>query len=223
MLSQLGRYDEARADLAQMPLIIERLDGDNKYRFLWSIWVNIIDARMDLCEQRFPQAKLKTQKALDLVSNLSKIEDTIAIAKSTLGLAHSLSDATLYGKKLCEDAFAIAMQSGEPRTISTVRLALAEAMLKNGDHEEALTVALQAQQSFAQARRQESEWRAWLIAGTASQRLGNYEAMREQLSRANKLLLNLQEKWGPEDFSSYLMRGDVRLYNEQLDVALASK
>ena len=82
--------------------------------------------------------------------------------------------------------------------------------------------ALQAKERFAQAAQSESEWRAWLIAGLASQRLNNPVATREQMSRASETLLSLQQKWGGEHFNSYLTRPDIQLHRKQLDQAFVA-
>jgi len=55
----------------------------------------------------------------------------------------------------------------------------------------------------------------------ANQRLGNVEAMRQQLSNAQSLLNTLKEKWGSEAFSSYSSRPDIQAAQQQLQSMLA--
>ena len=83
--------------------------------------------------------------------------------------------------------------------------------------------ALRAQERFAANNQQESEWRAWLIAGLASHRLNNLDAARQQLSNARNLLNGLEKRWGTDHFKTYLARPDVQFYRRQLDKAFLTK
>jgi hypothetical protein len=98
-----------------------------------------------------------------------------------------------------------------------VRIALAEAALETGDAKGAMEAALAAQQTWAKLHKPEHEWRAWLIAARASQRLGAVDAMRDQLSQARKLFKALQKLWGDEAFNAYKLRTDVQTYQQQMD------
>jgi len=216
MLWQLGRYKEARESLNELSSLAARLDKDNNYRQLWSAWTYIINARISLSEQRFAEAKIGAQRAIVQVIS-PQYEITIAEAKSTLGLAQALSGTPLNGKKLCEEAVETATRAGDSRVLSTTLLVLAEVQLENKDAQGALIAAMKAQKGFLIGHRQESEWRAWLIAARASQRVGDYEAMRNCLSRANSSLSSLQETWGAEPFKNYLSRADIQLRYKQLN------
>jgi len=100
-------------------------------------------------------------------------------------------------------------------------LALAEAMLESGDAKRALSTALQAQESFTRAGRQESEWRAWVVVARAGQRAGDEATVRQSAPRAEGLLLNLRQKWGEEIYNAYLTRPDVRQFRKHLGQLLA--
>lgn len=102
-------------------------------------------------------------------------------------------------------------------------LALAEALLENGDMDESLTNALRAQERFAATNQQESEWRAWLIAGLASHRLNNLDGARQHLSNAGNVLNGLEKRWGTDHFNTYLARPDVQFYRKQLDKTSLTK
>jgi len=65
---------------------------------------------------------------------------------------------------------------------------------------------------MASSGQQESEWRAWLLAALASQRIGDKAAAQEQLTHAKDTLAQLQQKWGSASFESYLTRPDVKTY-----------
>jgi hypothetical protein len=95
-------------------------------------------------------------------------------------------------------------------------LALAEADLAASDARSALEQATAVQARFAKAGQQESEWRAWLLASLASQRLSDSDKAREQLAQAKAVLSQLQQKWGAEAFQKYLTRPDIQVYYRQL-------
>ena len=82
---------------------------------------------------------------------------------------------------------------------------------------------LSAQKRFDTANQQESEWRAWLIAGLASHRLNNLDGAREQLSNAGNVLNGLEKRWGTDHFNTYLARPDVQFHRKQLDKARLTK
>ena len=122
---------------------------------------------------------------------------------------------------MCEEAVGAATHAGDPRMLSDALLALAEAMLESGDAERALSAAMQAQESFTRAGRQESEWRAWVVAARAGQHAGNEATVRQSALRAEGLLLNLRQKWGEEIYNAYLTRPDVRQSRRHLSQLLA--
>lgn len=220
MLARLGRNQEAHTALEQLSSFTDRLSNDNNNKQVYTAWSYLIAARMALSERNFAEAKMKSQQTLAAIT--AQNQNTLAIAKATLGLSQSLSGAKDEGKKVCEEAVAIATRTGDLRLLSDTRLILAEALLESGDAKGALTTALQAQENFARAHKQESEWRAWLIAGRASQRLHNYDAMRQQLLNAREALAKLETAWGAEAFNGYLNREDIRIYHKQLDAVIPS-
>jgi tetratricopeptide (TPR) repeat protein/predicted Ser/Thr protein kinase len=215
MLARLGRHDEARASLSELSAFTRQLSDDNNYKRVWTAWSHIINARLALAERNYAEAKSESRQALEVIALLNK--NTLAIATGVLGLANVLSGEKAQGRKLCEEAAATAMQTGDARLLADTRLMLAEALLESGDERGALKVALQAQESFARLRKQESEWRAWLVAARASQFLGDHEAARGHFSRARDLLTKLRECWGAEAFNGYLKRPDIQAYYRQLD------
>ena len=110
----------------------------------------------------------------------------------------------------------MATQAGDPWLLSRARLALSAALLEDNDAPDALTNALQAQESFARAGQQDSEWRAWLLAARASRRTGDELKAREYAAHAADSLANLQQKWGDDNYNSYLARPDVQFFRKQL-------
>src|SRR5205814_10183104 len=89
--------------------------------------------------------------------------------------------------------------------VTAAQLALAEMMLLNKDTA-ALQTALEAQKMFGQAGQKDSEWRALLIAGRASDQAGDKSATQSYVTRANQACNELQQKWGADAYGSYLRR-----------------
>ena len=109
------------------------------------------------------------------------------------------------------------MKTGGDHADADSRLALSKALLETGKAKEALDASLIAQAAFASQHRDESEWQAWLIAAQANEKLQQYDAMLQQLSRARALFEGLQSKWHGESFDSYIARADISQKRQQID------
>jgi len=215
MLARLGRYVEANAALDQLTPFLDRLPAENKYKAIWTAWGFLIRAQMALSERDFSQAKARCKEALSVMVGNNRSANTEAAIKSTLGLAEVLSGSLVSGLKLCREAVALVASVGDHSDAET-HLALADALFENGHLSEALANALLAQQQFASRRRIESEWRAWITAARASERLGNVDARREQLLKAQAILTILERNWDAAAFNSYLTRADIQSQYRQL-------
>jgi hypothetical protein len=95
-------------------------------------------------------------------------------------------------------------------------LAQAVAALESGNAEKALKLALQAEERFAKGAQLESQWRASVIAGRASQRLGDNNKAVEQFAQGKNILRQLQQKWGEEAYKGYISRPDIQMYFKEL-------
>jgi tetratricopeptide (TPR) repeat protein len=215
---RLGSYDKAHADL-DAASAIARQEGSS-FRELQA-FINLVEAQMALGERRFPEAAAKSQEAINLAGEQNKL--VAARGKYTTGLAKALSGQASGGEAACQEASDAASSLGDPLLLARTQLALAEAAFAAGDTERALASAKQAQVFFSNAGMPESEWRAWLIAGLASQKAGDSDNAQSSLSRAANLLASLEQKWGTEVFNSYLTRSDVRFYRKQLEQGSAVK
>ncbi|HYR74665.1 MAG TPA: tetratricopeptide repeat protein [Pyrinomonadaceae bacterium] len=209
---RLGRYADARADLDQATTIAKR--DDSSFKELQA-YVGLIDAQIAFSERRFSDAITKSEQSLDLAG----VQNKIATVRGELliGLSQSLSGQAGKGRDTCQKAVDIAPAIGDPLLLARARLALAEAMLVSGDARQALSTAQQAQAFFATAGLPESEWRAWLIEGLASRKLGDQSNAKAYLARASELLSSLRQKWGAEVYDSYVQRTDIQTYRKQLD------
>jgi tetratricopeptide (TPR) repeat protein/tRNA A-37 threonylcarbamoyl transferase component Bud32 len=211
VLWQMGRYKEARAALAEATPIAE--GSGNAYKQLLAE-IHMIEGRLELSDWDFARSKVHSKQALALAGALYK--ETAVQAKHTLGLAEIRSRATRRGSLLCAEAVDMASGTGDPQLIAGALLASAEGMLESGDAQRALEISMRAQDSFARFGQQDSEWRAWMIAAQAKQRLGEPGAAREYALNAEARRSNLEQKWGQEAFGGYLRRPDVQHFRKQL-------
>jgi len=215
LLWQLGRYEEARAAIQEASSIAQASGGTNK---LLLTALRMIEARMEFSELHNQLAGMKSKQALNLAGKQYKV--TAIQARYVLGLIQSHSGAARGGRQLCEAAIDMATQIGDQQLISAALLAQAEVLLDGGDARGALQTALRAQASFAHFGQKESEWRAWLLAARASQRLSQQAVMREYASNANARLARLEHEWGAEPYRGYLSRQDIQLSLKQLGLLL---
>ncbi len=215
VLWEMGRYEEARP-LLDEALTVANRPGD-EIKALLAV-INLNAAEIALSQQLYPLAREKSQQALELADTKN---ETAIEAKRVLGLALAFSGATREGRRACEEALELATASKNPWLISRAQLALAEVLLLANDPQGALTNALAAQGSFERSGRQASEWRAWLVAARASQRLNDEVKAREYESRAAQTLSGLEKKWGAEIYSRYLTRADVQYLRKQLNEEVA--
>jgi len=215
MLARLGRHEEARASLDLLSTILNQLSSDNNNKQVWTAWSHLIAARIALSERRLPEARAKCLQALNAAATQNK--NTIAMAKATLGLIETFSGKTTEGRKLCEEAASIAKQTEDLRLLSDIQLILAEVLLESGDGRGASAAALQSLEGFERQRKQESEWRARLVAARASLLVGDQEAAREHFARARAALLGIQKVWGAQDFESYRSRPGIQLSLKHLN------
>lgn len=218
VLWRLGRYTEARDLLNESRALADRPDGGFKALLAEVYQAN---ARLLLSERQFSEAKAEAQRAFDL--SREKYPETASEAKRVIGLSQAFNGAKREAVASCQEAFEIAARSNDPWQVSRMQLALAEALLEEGEAQAALEKALQAQESFARYGQQESEWRAWLVAARASRSLSDENRTREYATRASGLLSNLEQKWGSDVYHSYLKRPDMQYANKQLSELLAGK
>lgn len=215
LLWQLGRYAEARDTLAQATDVASRPGGLDKQLLAW---IHLFKAQMALSELKHKEAAAESRKAIALGGGSQDKAFTVQ-ASYTSGLAQ-INSGTSSAITSCQKAFDIATSSGKPRQVSSAQLALAETLLASGDANNALTFALQAQETFARLGRRHSEWRAWLIAAQANQRQRNEAKAQESAVRAAELLAALEKTFGVNDYAAYLSRPDVQLYRKQLEQLL---
>jgi tetratricopeptide (TPR) repeat protein len=211
ILWHLGRNQQARDALGEALQIASQ--PDNAYKPLVPD-IQLSYAQVFLCERKYPEAIRQSEAAMKLAGDQYK---SVAIAaRYTLGLAKALSGSGPAGLALCEEATKEARGLADVGLLSRSLLAQAQAALESGAAPLALKLAIEAQERFARSGQQESEWRAWLIAARASDRLGDVPASREQFAKAKEVLLRLEQKWEPDAYKQYLNRADIQMYRNQL-------
>ena len=209
MLWHLGRYEAARGAFNEAISIADQPSVRNKQ--MWDS-LSLVEAQMELSARQFSEAISRGKQALALNAK----NDHAVEAKSVIGLAKTLAGAKREGMRICLEAVEAARRTTYPPILSNALLALAEAMIENGDAQHGLTSALEARDRFASAGKLESEWRALQFAARASLLAGDAIKAREYATEAERLLSNLQEQWGTEAYSGYLTRPDVQQQRRHL-------
>ena len=212
VLSRLGRFDEAKALLEQASAIANK-PGNELKRL--SAETQLAFAEIALMQGNFANAKGTAEKALEAAGTEFKYVATGA--KIVIGLSESYSGAKEAGKQTTSEAVDLAKQLKDPAELATTQLALAVAMLIEGDSKAAASYALQAQEVFARLDQPESEWQALLIAAQANQNSGDKNGARAYAMRAKDTFSKLEQRWGSENYKWYLSRPDIQRFRKQLE------
>jgi hypothetical protein len=174
-------------------------------------------AQQALSQRRFAEARSKAEHALALAGD--EYKSVTIEAKLAICLAQAFSGSASDGKASCDSAVKLANDAGDNALLSRAMLSLAEATLAAGDPQDARSTAIAAQSRFAKMGQLESEWRAWLIAGLASQRLNDADQAQQQLAQAKAVVSQLEHKWEADTFKGYIARPDIQVYYKQLGPA----
>jgi serine/threonine-protein kinase len=206
-LWQLGRYDEAGQALAQAT-------GQSPDKDMLMI-ASLVEADMALSQGRFGDARAKGGETLAATQAAGGRKDMTADADVIMCLADAFGGAPARGKPLCAEAARLAAETGDPLSVSSTQLALAEALLEAGDAAGARTAALAAEGFFARSGHIESDWRALVVAGKACRLAGDGATAQDYFARAAAQLAQLERSWG-EEAAGYLSRQDVQRLRREL-------
>ena len=212
ILGRLGRFDEAKALLDQASAIANKPGGELKRL---SVECQLGFARIALMRDDFANAKTTAEKAFEAAG--TEFKDTAIGAKTLMGLAESYGGGKAAGKQTASAAFDLARQLNDPAQLASAQLALAAAMLLADDSRAAVSNALQAEEVFAKLGQLESDWQALLIVAQANQNLGDKARAREYAMRAKDRFSKLEQRWGSENYKSYLSRPDIQRLRKQLE------
>jgi tetratricopeptide (TPR) repeat protein len=214
----LGQNDEARRLLGEASDIAKQ--KGSSYSALQAA-ISLVEAQIALSERHYPEAEAHSRQALDLAGAEDKF---VAVqGKYLMGLSQVLGGRAPAGQALCRQASDAAVPLGDPLLIAKSQLALAEAALAAGDAKTAIDAAKHAQTFFVGAGLSESNWRAWLIAGMASQKANDQNNAQVYLTSAVNGLSSLQQKWGEQVFKSYVARPDIQVYRRNLEQSSAAR
>jgi tetratricopeptide (TPR) repeat protein len=213
-LVQLGRYDEANSLLEQAAGIANRPGGELK---ALSADLKLMSAEISLAQENFSEALKKAQELVRAVgSTFPEVEGS---SKRLLGLSQAHVGTTNSAIQNCESALQIAIRSNDDLQVARSNLALAEVLIMKKQADVAVSAALAAQKSFNAGGQKESEWRSLLMAALASEQLGNTEKAGAYRAQASQVLSTLQQRWGTDNYNTYLMRPDVQRLRKQLGLS----
>ena len=216
ILGRLGRFNEVQPLLDQAAAIADKPGGELKRL---SLEVKLVAAEIALSQERFPEARDKTEKLMATAGE--EFPEISLNGRLVLGLAQAYSGAAATGKTKCLEALNLARQLNDPWEVAKAQLALAETMLLSGDSQGAVSNAVQARDVFTRLGQQASEWRALAVAALASARLGDKNKAQEYASRAKESGAALEQRWNKDNWNTFLARPDVQRLRKQLDRAMS--
>jgi tetratricopeptide (TPR) repeat protein len=211
MMWRLGDYDGATNALKEATTIADKPTGGYK-AVLAAIYQ--YEGELELSQRHFAEAIKRSDDAIAAAGD--QYIDIVVRAKRVAGLAKSFSGNKGDGRKLCDESAQLASKTQDPRLIATSSLALAEAMLLNGDAKSAINLISGLIDNFARANQWDSEWRACVIAARASEESGDPAKAREYSTRAKETLGKLEQRFGADAFKQYLTRQDLQSYQQQV-------
>jgi tetratricopeptide (TPR) repeat protein len=212
MLWQLGDCEGADGFLNEATQIAEGPGGPFR-----SLLASVLRVRGQMEASKLNFAEAQTESVNALTAAGREYQETIILAKLTLGLVHAKTGEHRAATVFCEEALDLANSTDDPFLISNSWLGCAEMLLASRKFPEALEKAFQAQQAFSRSGQLDSEWRAWLIAARARQQLGNAKLARECASNARDIFTKFEQRLGSKDFQGYLSRKDIQDCQQQLN------
>ena len=207
---RLGHYDRAEPLLDETWKTVS--ESKDKYQQLVPT-VRLYQAQLRLSQRNFHDAITFANEAITAAGTQNP--DVVIEAKSVIGLAKAQSGNGSEGVRSCDEAVKMAAAGGDLLLQSRALLVKAEAALLSNDAKTALNLASDVQPRFAQGEQYESEWRAWLIASRASEKLGDKTKAQEQLTNALSARSKLEQEWGSEAFKQYKTRPDIRVFYQE--------
>jgi tetratricopeptide (TPR) repeat protein len=209
ILWRLGQYNAAQSLFEDL----SAATGDPKNGFKqFEPLVQVMIAQARLSQRNFAEAISLSSQTLKAAGQ--KDPEVAIQSRYTLGLAKAFSGDRKEGLKLCEEAVKMASSAGDFTLHSHALLAQAEVALLVDDPQSALRLAMEAQPRFARGSQYESEWRAWMIASRASQKLGDRNQSEEQLRNAQSAWSKLEQQWGTSAFKQFTLRPDIQGYSQ---------
>jgi serine/threonine protein kinase/Tfp pilus assembly protein PilF len=208
---RMGRYADAKTLLDQAAPIADKPGNEIK---ALSASIKLSAAGIALSEGRYADANAAAKQLVEVAG--TDFKGVLVEAKSVMALAQSYSGGAS-GKQLATEAVELARQLNDPAQTATAQLALAEVLLISRDYQAASSNALEAQAVFARLGQTASEWQALAIAAQGKQGIGDKNGAREYAMRARDTLSKLEQRWGSDNYQTYLGRNDIQRFRKELD------
>ena len=203
VLWRLGRYEQARKELASAEAQADAKGGPRNPLWAWSIALNL--AEMADSQRELLEAVSAGRQALKLAGG--QVGRVVSV-KSVLGLALAHSGAHAEAKKLVQEALAGA-PADDAAQVALIRLNLAEVHLAGGDSPAALAEGIKALEEFRRQHRTASAFRAATIALMAAGKADPGQ-QRDYGRQAAILLTELESILGDKDFAGFTARPDMQ-------------
>jgi tetratricopeptide (TPR) repeat protein len=207
--AHLGHKDQAESLFRELSQTIDAAKESNKQL---AAGLQLYEAQMYLTQNSFREAISGGKEAISLAGEL--YPDVAIEGHIVLGLAKALSGNAKEGLKSCDEALKISSGAGDFLLHSRALLCKAETALLTNDAQTALNLATEAQTRFARGEQYESEWRAWLIASRASEKLGDKAKAQEHFANGLNVRSKLEQQWGAE-FKQYKSRPDIQAFYQE--------
>jgi tetratricopeptide (TPR) repeat protein/predicted Ser/Thr protein kinase len=210
VLWRLGHYERAEPLLDELAKSLSEKKDANQQLVSTE---RLYRAQLRLSQRNFGEAITLSKEAVTIAD--ARFPEIAIEGRSVLGLAKAMSGDARGGLKNCDEAVKMASTTGDFLLQSRALLYKAEAASLANDAQTALNLATDAQARFARGQQYESEWRAWLIASRASEKLGDKNKAQEQFGNAMNVRSKLEQQWGPEMFRQYTLRPDIQAFYKQ--------
>ena len=148
MMWRLGRFEDARPLLGQVPKVANRLDS--KYRQTILARQSLVESQIALSEENATASKAAAKRAAELSGE--EVSHTGVEALCLLAMAEIKFGSKDEGLKLSQKALEMAKLVKDEHLLSSAQLGYAESLLVTGDLKAAIVNAQAAQQRFAQGR-----------------------------------------------------------------------
>jgi tetratricopeptide (TPR) repeat protein len=192
LLAQMGRFEEASADLAQARARVEKLEGKQAQ----------LRARLELGNAEIAYFKTRWWQAIDfarLAVALNGGTDENVQAAVLTGLAMIRTGSIREGLAVCDRAIRQIEEKSRPYQVAESRLLLAHALWETGEVDEASSLAREALALFEPRQIWEPVWRCRRMLASA-----------DDLRAARIALDELKRSWPEEMVGSYLGRPDLK-------------
>jgi tetratricopeptide (TPR) repeat protein len=207
VLWHLGRYAEATSAIDSIPPE-KRKTPDT------AALVDRVYAGMALSQRRFKDALNLAQHALKNATPSTPAED--ADLQIISGLAQAELGAQNQARQSCQSALDSVQRQGDRLMSAEAGLCVARADIAAGAPRDAIPLAENSRQFFANSGQRESEWRSLLYLAEACNRSGDSASAAQHAKKALDILSGVENNWGNPAYRLYVSRPDIQLARQEL-------